>query len=244
MDGGRAEKMRGSGDKTAVSEIFSRTETLLGKEAVERLGRARVAVFGIGGVGGHAAEALARSGVKKLDLFDGDVVQESNINRQIIALHSTLGQKKALAMKARIEDISPEAEVVARDMFFLPENADTVDFSAYDYVVDAVDTVAAKIELCLRARAAGARFIAAMGAGNKKDPLSFRVADISQTSVCPLARVMRRELKKRGVERGVKCVYSAEQGKTFGRTPASVAFMPSVMGLIIASEVIKDLIEE
>ncbi|PWM73794.1 MAG: tRNA threonylcarbamoyladenosine dehydratase [Bacillota bacterium] len=225
---------------------FSRTEGLIGKAAVEKLHRARVALFGVGGVGGYVAEALVRSGVGTIDLFDGDTVQLTNLNRQIVALHSTLGEYKAEAMARRLKDINPAVQASANVLFYLPENADEVDLSVYDYVVDAVDTVAAKTELAARCLNAGIKIISAMGAGNKLDPLAFRVGDISQTSVCPLARAMRRELKKRGVERGLKCVYSAEPPVCADkeRLPKSAAHMPSVMGLIIAAEVIKDLTEE
>lgn len=231
-------------------DIFSRSEALLGKAALEKLKNAHVAVFGLGGVGGYAVEALARSGVGALTLIDDDIISPSNINRQLIALHSTLGQKKTTAWAARVRDINPALNVYTREVFFLPENADDFDFSAYDYVIDAIDTVSGKIALIERAKAFGVPVISAMGAGNKLNPSAFEVADISQTSVCPLARVMRRELKKRGVER-VKVVYSKEEPreretpqKEGKKTPpASVAFVPSVAGLLLAAEVIKDLIK-
>ena len=230
-------------------EQYSRTEALIGKEALEKLKKARVAVFGVGGVGGYAIEALARSGVGTLHLIDKDKVSESNINRQIIALHSTVGRMKTEVMEERIKDIDATIKVYRHDVFFLPENADTFDFSNFDYVVDAIDTVSGKLALIERANAANVSVISAMGAGNKLDPTKFEVADISKTSVCPLARVMRRELKKRGVE-CLKVVYSKEEpvssklldGETGQIVPASIAFAPSVMGLIIAGEVIKDLI--
>jgi len=232
-----------------MDEIFSRTEALLGKDAIEKLKNARVAVFGIGGVGGYVAEALARSGVGAIELIDKDVVSASNINRQIVALHSTVGQKKTQVMQSRIQDINPDCQVTVRDVFFLPETADTFDFQAYDYVVDAIDTVSGKIAIIERCKQAKTPVISAMGAGNKLDPTKFEVADIAKTSVCPLARVMRRELKTRGIEH-VKVVYSKEQsGEGFGKDengkpiPASVAFVPPVMGLILAGEVIKDLIK-
>ncbi len=233
-------------------EEFSRTEMLIGKRGVEKLAAARVAVFGIGGVGGYVVEALARSGVGTLDLVDNDRVSLSNINRQIIALHSTVGRLKTEVAAERAKDINPAIAVHTHNVFFLPENAEEFDFSAYDYVVDAIDTVSGKIALIEKARACGAPVISAMGAGNKLDPTAFEVADIEKTSVCPLARVMRRELKKRGVER-VKVVYSKEEPKNAGTgektengkpIPASIAFAPSAMGLILASEVIKDLIKE
>jgi len=234
-----------------MNEQFARTRLLLGDAAMERLAGARVAVFGIGGVGGHAVEALARSGIGEIDLIDSDTVSESNLNRQLIATHSTVGRYKVDVMEERIRDINPQAIVHKYRCFFLPENAGQFPFGEYDYVVDAVDTVAAKIELVLKARAAGVPVISSMGAGNKLDASAFRVADIYQTSVCPLARVMRRELKKRGVKQ-LKVVYSQEMplmpasgGETppEGRraVPGSVAFVPSVAGLIIAGEVVKDL---
>ena len=184
-----------------MESIFSRTELLLGNEAVNRLSRARVAVFGVGGVGGYVAEALARSGIGCLELIDKDQVSLSNINRQIIALHSTIGRFKAEVMRDRIKDINPDAEVYVHNCFFLPETADSFDFSSYDYVVDAVDNVTAKLELAARASEAGVPVISSMGAGNKLHPELFKVADIYKTSVCPLARVMRCELKRRGVKK-------------------------------------------
>ena len=230
-----------------MESIFSRTELLLGKEAVNRLSRARVAVFGVGGVGGYVAEALARSGIGCLELIDKDQISLSNINRQIIALHSTIGRFKAEVMRDRIKDINPDAEVYVHNCFFLPETADSFDFSSYDYVVDAVDNVTAKLELAARASEAGVPVISSMGAGNKLHPELFKVADIYKTSVCPLARVMRRELKKRGI-RKLKVLYSEEQPRESGRyekgqrITASIAFVPSVAGLMIAGEVIRDLI--
>lgn len=229
---------------------FSRTELLLGKENMDRLKNSRVAVFGIGGVGGHTVEALARSGVGTLDLIDNDVVSLTNINRQIIALHSTVGRSKVEVAKERVMDINPEAKVNIYQTFYLPETADQFDFTQYDYVVDAIDTVTGKLQLVEEASLAGVPIISSMGAGNKLDPTSFEVADISKTSVCPLAKVMRRELKKRGISK-LKVVYSKEQAMTpIGeceedsgkrQTPGSNAFVPSVVGLIIAGEVIKDL---
>lgn len=232
-----------------MDEKFIRTGLLLGEEGLSRLTKARVAVFGIGGVGGHAAEALARSGVGKLELIDKDVVSLSNINRQIIATTRTVGQHKTMVMKERILEINPQAEVIVHNCFFLPETADEFDFGAYDYVVDAVDTVTAKVELAIQAQKAGVPIISSMGAGNKLDPGQFEVADIYSTSVCPLARVMRRELRKRGIEK-LKTVYSkeeprrplAELPREAGKAiPGSIAFVPSVAGLMIAGEVIKDL---
>ena len=235
-----------------MEDLFSRTRMLLRDEAMERLAKARVAVFGIGGVGGHAVEALARSGVGALDLIDSDRVVLSNLNRQIIATRDTLGMLKVDAAKARVLSINPDCVVRTWPIFYLPETASQFVFSAYDYVVDAIDTVAGKLQLIEAAKAAGTPIISCMGAGNKLDPTAFRVADISETSVCPLARVMRRELKKRGIEH-VKVVYSTEpalspaptdEPTSRRATPGSVAFVPAVAGLVLAGEVIKDLIKE
>lgn len=225
-----------------MTEQFCRTGLLLGQEAMNRLAQARVAVFGIGGVGGYVCEALARSGVGALDFIDNDKVCLSNLNRQIIATHSTVGRYKTEVMKERVLDINPQAQVHIRQCFFLPENADEFPFTEYDYVVDAVDTVTAKIELVLRAQAHRVPVISSMGAGNKLDASAFKVADIYETKVCPLARVMRRELKKRNVEH-LKVVYSEEEPikPEKGVVPGSVAFVPSVAGLMIAGEVVKDL---
>lgn len=231
-------------------EILSRTETLIGKGAVEKLQRSRVAVFGIGGVGNYVVEALARAGVGAMDLIDNDKVVLSNINRQIIALHSTVGEWKTEVAARRIRDINPAIQVRTHNLFFLPETADEFDFSGVDYVVDAIDTVSGKLALIERAKALRIPVVSSMGTGNKLDPTAFEVADISKTSVCPLARVMRRELKKRGIEH-VKVVYSKEEpiennarnGETGKAIPASISFVPSVAGLIIAGEVIKDLIK-
>ena len=227
-----------------MEEQFVRTELLLGPEAMERLKASRVAVFGIGGVGGHAVEALARSGIGALELIDNDKVSVSNLNRQIIALQSTIGRYKTEVMRERILDINPKADVSIRNCFYLPEAADDFDFSAYDYVVDAIDTVTGKISLVLEAKKAGPPIISSMGAGNKLTPGAFEVADIYETSVCPLARVMRRELKRRGIER-LKVVYSKEKSgelvRKEERVPGSTAFVPAVAGLILAGEVIKDL---
>lgn len=234
-----------------MKENFERSAMLLGVEQVEQLANKRVAIFGVGGVGGYVAEALARTGIGAFDLIDHDTVSVTNINRQIIATMDTVGKNKAEAMKERIHLIHPEAKVKVHDCFFLPENADEFDFGKYDYVVDAVDTVTAKLEIVERAKKAGVPVISAMGAGNKLDPTKFVVTDISKTSVCPLAKVMRRELKKRNIT-DVKVVYSTEEamtplfeppaeGETRKKAPGSVAFVPSVAGLIVASEVIKDL---
>lgn len=244
---------------------FSRTELLFGKEGMDRLYGSRVAIFGIGGVGGYTAEALARSGVGALDLIDDDRVCLTNINRQIFALHSTVGQYKVDVAKDRILEINPKAEVRTYKTFYMPETADEFDFTLYDYIVDAIDTVTGKLELVMQAEKAGVPIISCMGAGNKMDPTAFEVADIYETSICPLARVMRQELRKRGVK-GLKVVYSREPAMTpiddmaiscrthcicppgtarkctqRRQVPGSNAFVPSVAGLIIAGEVVKDL---
>ena len=244
---------------------FSRTQLLLGREAMERLVGARVAVFGIGGVGGYVCEALVRSGVGAFDLIDNDKVSLTNLNRQIIATRKTLGRYKTEVMKERMLDINPDADIYIHSCFFLPENAQEFHFEAYDYVVDAVDTVTAKIEIILKAQKAGVPVISSMGAGNKLEAGGFRAADIYETKMCPLAKVMRRELKKRGVKK-LKVVYSeeeprkpvykeAEDGAAEDRSlqeegeicagrrdiPGSVAFVPSAAGLVIAGEVVKEL---
>lgn len=235
-----------------MKESFERSAMLLGTGQVESLADKRVAIFGVGGVGGYVAEALARTGIGAFDLVDHDTVSVTNINRQIIATTDTVGKNKAEVMRERILSINPEAKVFVHDCFFLPENADGFCFEEYDYVVDAVDTVTAKLEIIERAKKAGVPVISAMGAGNKLDPTKFVVTDISKTNVCPLAKVMRRELKKCGIF-DVKVVYSTEEaktplfeppadGETRKKAPGSVAFVPSVAGLIVASEVIKDLI--
>ncbi len=246
-----------------MSEQFLRTEWLLGKEAMESLRHARVAVFGIGGVGSYAAEALVRSGVGALDLVDHDQVSVTNLNRQLIATVETIGRNKVDVMEERALSINPAVRITKRNCFFLPETAGTFDFSQYSYVVDAVDTVTAKIALVLAAKEAGVPVISSMGAGNKLDPAKFEVADISETSVCPLAKAMRRELKKRGVTH-LKVVYSKEKpvrplreegeqpdsGQPDGEeavrrgTPGSVSFVPPVAGMILAGEVVKDLIKD
>lgn len=227
-----------------MKDFFSRTANLIGEPAVKRLQGCRVAVFGLGGVGGYTVEALARAGVGALDLIDGDTIAESNLNRQIIATTNNIGQAKCTAAQKRVAAINPDICVTAYNLFFLPQNAADFDFSRYDYVVDAVDTVTAKIAIIEAANAAGTPVISCMGAGNKLEPTLFRVADIYQTSVCPLAKVMRRELKKRSIP-ALKVVYSTEPPRTplsgDPRTPASISFVPSVAGLIIAGEVIKDL---
>lgn len=221
--------------------IFERTEALFGSESMEALARSHVAVFGVGGVGGHVAEALARTGIGKIDLIDKDVVSESNINRQIIALCSTIGRPKVEVMKERILDINPECEVQGYECFFLPETKEQFDFSKYDYVVDAVDTVTAKIALVMACHEVGTPIISSMGAGNKMHPEMFEITDIYKTSVCPLAKVMRKELKARGIKK-LKVVYSKEEPVLKRRVPASNAFTPSVAGLLLAGEVIRELI--
>ena len=246
-----------------MSDQFERTELLLGREAIDKLAHSRVAIFGIGGVGGYVCEALVRSGVAAFDLIDKDTVALSNLNRQIIATRKTIGKYKAEVMRDRILEINPDADVRIHNCFFLPENADEFPFEEYDYIVDAVDTVTAKIALVMKATEKNIPIISSMGAGNKLDGSMFRVADIYKTKVCPLAKVMRRELKKRGVKK-LKVVYSEElpvrpirnvesdskaedsnllDEKKIRRkdTPGSVAFVPSVAGMIIAGEVVKDL---
>lgn len=238
---------------------YARTELLLGSAAMEKLHRSRVAVFGLGGVGGYVVEALARSGVGALDLVDHDQVGLTNLNRQLLATHSTIGLSKAQAAAARVRDIDPKIQVTVHEMFYLPSTADHFDFTQYDYIVDAIDTVTGKLSLAQRAQETGTPIISSMGTGNKLDPTRFQVADISETSVCPLARIMRKECKKRGIRR-LKVVYSTEEPLSpvldpndpasaeipEGRRalPGSVAFVPSVAGLIIAGEVIKDLTKQ
>ena len=235
-----------------MKEQYARSELLLGSEAMEKLRNSSVAVFGVGGVGGFAVEALARSGVGTIDLIDSDTVSTTNLNRQIIALHSTVGRFKTEIAAERIHDIDPDITVNVHNCFFMPETADEFDFTQYSYVIDAIDTVTGKIEIIMKAKAANVPVISAMGAGNKLDPTAFRVTDIYKTKGCPLARVMRRELKKRNVPH-LKVVYSEEEPITprpsteepqasRRSVPGSVAFVPSVAGLILAGEVIKDII--
>lgn len=240
---------------------FIRTRLLIGDESLDRLAAAKVAVFGVGGVGGFCVEALARAGVGTLHLYDDDTVSESNLNRQIAALHSTVGQPKAEVVAERVRDINPDCKVEAIRMFYLPQNADQVDLSQYDYVVDCIDTVAAKLELVSRCTALQVKIISAMGSGNKLDPTAFEITDISKTQGCPLARVMRKELRKRGIQH-LKVVYSREEplspvqpietevpagtdtrpGSTARRdTPGSISFVPAAAGLVLASAVIRDL---
>ena len=244
------------GIKGNMQEQFSRTELLIGSEGLEKLNKAHVAVFGVGGVGGYAVEALARSGVGAIDLIDDDKVCLSNINRQIIATHKSVGEYKVDVAKERILDINPDCSVRTFKTFYMPDTASQFDFHEYDYVIDAIDTVTGKLELIVQAKQAGTPVISSMGAGNKLDPSAFEVADIYKTSVCPLAKVMRRECRKRGIK-SLKVVYSKEEpistepagtssedaGTHPKRSiPGSIAFVPSVVGLIIAGEVIKDIV--
>ena len=233
----------------ANSEAWSeRTALLIEKKGIERLSATRVAVFGVGGVGGHVVEALVRAGVGALDLFDPDTVSLTNLNRQIIALRSTVGQYKTDVAAARARDINPDVKIETRHMFYLPENADEVDLSVYDYIVDAVDTVAAKMELIRRSKAAGVPILSCMGTGNKMDPTRFRVSDIEKTSVCPLARTVRGLCRKEGIKKvkvlwssepPIKATLPAEHGR---HAPGSISFVPAAAGLVIAAEVIKDLL--
>jgi tRNA A37 threonylcarbamoyladenosine dehydratase len=232
-----------------VKEEFSRTAYVYGEDAIAKLQNCSVAIFGVGGVGGYICEALCRVGVGRIDIFDRDTVSVSNINRQIIALHSTVGRPKVEVMKDRMLDINPDCKVNAYNVFYLPENADDFDLSKYDYIADAVDTVAAKLEIATRAYNLKIPVISAMGAGNKTDPTRFEIADIYDTTVCPLARVMRRELKTRGIKK-YKVVYSKEEPRKSGVTdpetgkavPGSLSFVPSAMGLIMASEIINSIL--
>ena len=234
-----------------MQNLFSRTELLLGKDAMDKLASSRVAVFGIGGVGGYTVEALVRSGIGAIDIIDNDIVCSSNINRQIYATTKTIGEYKVDVAAKRIAEINPDIVIHSYKTFYMPDTSDQFDFHNYDYVVDAIDTVTGKLELIVRANESGTPIISSMGAGNKLDPTAFEVTDIYKTSVCPLAKVMRRELKQRGIKK-LKVVYSKEAPLTPiegneppapGRrqTPGSTAFVPSVVGLIIAGEVIKDL---
>ena len=236
-------------------EQFSRTQMLLGEAAMERLYKAKVAVFGVGGVGGYVVEALARCGIGRLDLCDSDTVSVSNLNRQILATHSTVGMLKVEAARKRIADINPACEVRTYPFFYLPDTADRFDFTEYDYIVDCIDTVTGKLQLVERAVAAGTPIICSMGTGNKLEASAFQVADISKTSMCPLSRIMRKELKKRGINH-LKVVYSQEEALTpavdeeeLKRTgkrqiPGSTAFVPGAAGLILAGEVVKDLVKD
>ena len=226
-------------------EIYKRTDMLIGEDNRKKLGLAHVAVFGIGGVGSYVCEALARAGVGTLTLVDGDTVQKSNINRQLIALHSTIGLDKVEVMKARIRDINPDIKVFAQKVFYGEENADIFDFTQFSYVVDAIDTVTSKLLIIENAKKSDIPVISSMGTGNKLDASAFKICDINKTSVCPLARVMRAKLRERSIK-DVKVLYSEEQpqNREGGRTPASISFVPSVAGLLIAGEVIKDIISK
>lgn len=234
-----------------MSNRFERQSLLIGENATELLSRKKVALFGVGGVGSYAAEALARCGLGSIELIDSDTVSESNINRQLCALTSTVGKTKVEVAANRLRDINPNIKITPRQTFFLPDNADSFDFSSYDFVIDAIDTVSAKLEIAVRCTSLGIPMISAMGTGNKLDPTALRVSDISKTSCCPLARVMRRELKKRGITH-LRVVYSEEmpvkvsvRDSESGRAiPGSIAFVPSVAGLIAASEAVKHLIGE
>ena len=236
-------------------EQFARTALLIGQEGVEKLHAARVAVFGIGGVGGHATESLVRCGVGTVDIFDDDRVSLTNLNRQLIATHDTIGRPKVEAMAERLHSINPRMQVNAHQLFYMPDQAENIDFSAFDYILDCIDTVTAKLDLVCRAHALGVPIISAMGAGNRMDPTRLRVGDIYETQNCPLARVMRRELRKRGIP-AQKVVYStepalspraeesdmAQEGLTRRAVPGSMAFVPPVMGMIMASVVVRDLL--
>lgn len=242
-----------------MPDQYSRTRLLLGHEGFQKLRNARVAIFGLGGVGGYTAEALARSGIGHMDLIDDDTVGETNLNRQLLALHSTIGMHKVDVAKARIHDIDPTIQVTTYKTFYLPETADQFDFSQYDYVIDAIDTVTGKLALIAQAKTAGVPVISCMGTGNKVNPCGFQVADISKTSGCALARIMRKECAKRGIK-NVKVIYSEElplspdpapedvpepqrEGSSRRSTPGSTAFVPGVAGLIMAGEVVRDLAE-
>lgn len=223
---------------------FQRTEILIGQEAVTKLNNSKVIVFGVGGVGSYICEALARAGVGTMEIVDKDVVDITNINRQLVALHSTIGMPKVEVCRNRLLDINPAMKVIDRQCFYLPEKSQEFDFGQYDYVIDAVDNVTAKIDIICKAREAGVPAISSMGTGNKLDPMAFKISDIENTKVCPLAKVMRKELRKRGIS-GVKVVYSEEEPvSTDSRTPASISFVPSAAGLLIAKAVIDDLTQQ
>ena len=223
---------------------FSRTERLIGKDELSNVQNANIIIFGLGGVGSYVAEALARCGVGKMTVVDKDTVDITNINRQLYALHTTVGKNKAEVAAERIRDINPQCDVTPIVKMYMPESSQEFELCKYDYIIDAIDTVTAKIDLALKAEELNIPIIASMGTGNKLDPTAFRISDIYKTSVCPLCRVMRRELKKRDVK-GLKVLYSEEEPKTDGeRTPASISFVPSAAGLIIAGEVVKDLIKK
>lgn len=224
-------------------EQFSRTERLIGKENLEKIKNKNIIIFGLGGVGSYVAEALARCGIGKMTVVDKDTVDITNINRQLYALHSTIGKNKADVARERILDINPECEVTPIVKMYLPENAEEFNLSQYDYIIDAIDNVTAKIDLAVKSQELNIPIISSMGTGNKLDPTAFKITDIYKTDTCPLCRVMRRELKSRGVKK-LKVLYSTETPKNDGeRTPASISFVPSVAGLIIAGSVIEDLIK-
>ncbi|MCQ2548262.1 MAG: tRNA threonylcarbamoyladenosine dehydratase [Clostridia bacterium] len=219
-----------------------RTESLIGAEAMKKLGQAKVLIFGLGGVGGYVVEALARSGIGQIDLVDGDVIDETNINRQLIATHKNIGESKVSEFAKRIHDIDPDIVVNEYNCFYLPDKQDMFNWEQYDYIVDAVDTVTAKIDIIRQAKGKGLKVISSMGTGNKLDPSQFKITDISKTKVCPLAKVVRKKLKEEGIQ-DVKVLYSEEiPVETESKTPASISFVPSVAGLLIAREIIKDII--
>lgn len=224
-----------------MNEIFSRTERIVGSEGIEKLQKSHVLIFGIGGVGGHCIEALVRAGIGKVTIVDKDTVDITNINRQIIADLNTVGMKKTEAMEARLKNINRDVEVICKDMFYLPEEGENFDFSEYSYVVDAIDNVTAKLDIIARSKGAGTPVISSMGTGNKLEPTMLEVSDIHKTSVCPLAKVIRKELKKRNIK-DVKVVYSKEEPLVRANPPGSVSFVPSAAGLILAGEVVKDIL--
>ena len=226
-----------------MDERFVRTALIFGEDGMSRLAGARVAVFGVGGVGGHCVQALARAGIGAIDVFDDDVVSVTNINRQAVAMTSTLGRPKVDVIREQVLDINPRARVTCHRMFYTPENAEAVDLTPYSFIVDAIDTVKAKVELIVRAHAAGVPIVSAMGAGNKLDPTAFEIADIEKTTVCPLARTVRQQLRKRGV-RGVKAVFSHELPYRIAPgAPGSISFVPGAAGLALAGEIIREIAE-
>lgn len=224
-----------------MSEFTARTETLIGKDKVDALKNKHVAVFGLGGVGGNLCEALVRAGIGAITLVDGDCIDITNLNRQLFATVDNIGERKVEAAKKRLLSINPNLDVITKDLFYLPENSSAIDVNDYDYIADAIDTVTAKLFLIEEAKRNSIPIISAMGAGNKLDPTRFEVSDIYKTSVCPLAKIMRKELKNRGIK-SLKVVYSKEEAITNSRPPGSISFVPPVMGMIMAGEIIKDLI--